>query len=64
VHGPTCIVWANLTPFSLQNVLLAKAFCPAMIEQGWGRVIAISSVCAMQCAPGLHRFINNGTSES
>ena len=36
----------------LQNVLLAKAFTPKMIKQGWGRIIAISSICAMQCAPG------------
>ena len=36
----------------LQNVLLAKAFTPKMIGQGWGRIIAISSICAMQCAPG------------
>ena len=68
----------------LQNVLLAKAFCPGMTERGWcalastartrhgpsallilvccrfeygdtavrGRIIAISSVCAMECAPG------------
>jgi 3-oxoacyl-[acyl-carrier protein] reductase len=36
----------------LQNVLLAKTFVPAMAERGWGRVIAISSVCAMECALG------------
>jgi len=23
-----------------------------MIDQRWGRIIAISSICAMQCAPG------------
>ena len=23
-----------------------------MISQRWGRIIAISSICAMQCAPG------------
>eukprot|EP01047_Picozoa_sp_COSAG01_P076727 COSAG01_NODE_13574_length_1566_cov_1.111111_1_plen_332_part_00 len=37
---------------TLQNVLLAQAFVPAMIKRGWGRVIAISSVCAMECAVG------------
>ena len=35
----------------LQNVLLAKAFVPAMIRQRWGRVIAINTECAMQCTP-------------
>jgi 3-oxoacyl-[acyl-carrier protein] reductase len=32
----------------LQNVLMAKAFVPAMIEKRWGRVIAINTECAMQ----------------
>ena len=36
----------------LQNVLLAKAFVPGMAERGWGRIVAISSVCAMECASG------------
>ena len=35
----------------LQNVLLAKAFVPAMIRKGWGRVIALNTECAMQCTP-------------
>lgn len=34
-----------------QSVLLAQAFVPSMIERGWGRVIGISSECAMQCMP-------------
>jgi 3-oxoacyl-[acyl-carrier protein] reductase len=33
----------------LQNVFLAKAFMPAMIRKGWGRVIAINTECVMQC---------------
>lgn len=33
----------------LHNVLFIKAFVPAMIEQGWGRVIGINTECAMQC---------------
>ena len=33
----------------LQNVMMAKAFAPAMIEAGWGRIIGISTECAMQC---------------
>ena len=24
MHGPTCIFWANLTPFSLEMVLLVE----------------------------------------
>jgi 3-oxoacyl-[acyl-carrier protein] reductase len=33
----------------MQNVLMTKAFVPAMVKAGWGRVIAISTECAMQC---------------
>jgi len=33
----------------LHNVFMAKAFVPAMIERQWGRVIGISTECAMQC---------------
>lgn len=32
----------------LQNVLLAKAFVPAMIERGSGRYIGINTECSMQ----------------
>jgi 3-oxoacyl-[acyl-carrier protein] reductase len=32
----------------LQNVLLAKAFVPAMIERGGGRYIGINTECSMQ----------------
>ena len=32
----------------LHNVYMAKAFVPAMIESGWGRVIGINTECAMQ----------------
>jgi len=35
----------------LHNVHMAKAFVPAMIRKGWGRVIATSTECAMQCTP-------------
>jgi len=35
----------------LHNVLMAKAFVPAMIRKGWGRVIAVNTECAMQCLP-------------
>jgi len=33
----------------LQNVLMAKAFAPSMIEKRWGRVIGINTECSMQC---------------
>ncbi len=35
----------------LQNVILAKAFVPAMIERKGGRYIGISTECAMQLTP-------------
>ncbi len=35
----------------LHNVLMAKAFVPAMIEKGWGRVIATNTECTMQMGP-------------
>lgn len=36
----------------LQNVFMAQAFVPAMVERGGGRVIAISTECAVQNLPG------------
>ena len=33
----------------LHNVLMAKAFVPAMKNKKWGRVIGINTECAMQC---------------
>ncbi len=35
----------------LQNVLMAKAFVPAMQQKRWGRVIAINTECVMQNFP-------------
>jgi len=32
----------------LQNVLMAKAFVPAMIKKRYGRIVAINTECAMQ----------------
>ena len=42
----------------MQNVLMAKAFAPAMIERGWGRIIAISTECAMQNAPSQSAYVS------
>ena len=35
----------------MQNVLMAKAFVPAMQSKNWGRFIGISTECAMQVFP-------------
>jgi 3-oxoacyl-[acyl-carrier protein] reductase len=41
----------------LQNVLMAKAFVPAMIEKKWGRIIAISTECVVQAYPGQSAYV-------
>jgi 3-oxoacyl-[acyl-carrier protein] reductase len=41
----------------LQNVMLAKAFLPAMMQKRWGRFIAINSECAMQCHPTQSAYV-------
>ncbi len=42
----------------LQNVLMAKAFAPAMIRKRWGRIIAINTECAMQNARGQSAYVS------
>jgi 3-oxoacyl-[acyl-carrier protein] reductase len=42
----------------LQNVHMAQAFVPGMIEKKWGRVIAINTECAMQNAPGQSAYVS------
>ena len=42
----------------LHNVLMAKAFVPAMIARRWGRIIAINTECAMQCFPGQSAYVS------
>ncbi|MDD5198547.1 MAG: SDR family oxidoreductase [Terrimicrobiaceae bacterium] len=42
----------------LQNVLMAKAFVPAMIASGSGRVIAINTECAMQNFPSQSAYVS------
>lgn len=42
----------------LHNVLMAKAFVPAMIARRWGRVIAISTECAMQCVSPQSAYVS------
>ncbi|MBV9851067.1 MAG: SDR family oxidoreductase [Armatimonadetes bacterium] len=41
----------------LHNLLMAQAFVPAMIEKGWGRVVAISTECAMQNFPSQSAYV-------
>ncbi len=34
---------------AMQNVLMAQAFAPHMVERKYGRIVAISSECAAEC---------------
>ena len=42
----------------LHNVLMAKAFLPAMIKRGWGRFIGINSECAMECHENQSAYVS------
>ncbi len=42
----------------LQNVLMAQAFVPAMIERKFGRIIGINTECAMQCTTGQSAYVS------
>lgn len=42
----------------LHNVLMAKAFVPAMQTKKYGRVIGINTECAMQCFPGQSAYVS------
>ena len=42
----------------LQNVLMAKAFAPAMVRRHWGRIIAINTECAMQNFPNQSAYVS------
>ena len=41
----------------MHNVLMVKAFVPEMMRQRYGRVIAISTECAMQHLPGQSAYV-------
>lgn len=41
-----------------QNVLMAKAFVPAMIQKRWGRIIAINTECSLQNHPGQSAYVS------
>lgn len=42
----------------LHNVMMAQAFVPAMIRNGYGRVIGINSECTMQSWPNQSAYIS------
>ncbi|HCK15364.1 TPA: short-chain dehydrogenase [Candidatus Poribacteria bacterium] len=42
----------------LHNVLMAKAFVPAMIDENYGRVIGINTECAMQTFEGQSAYVS------
>jgi 3-oxoacyl-[acyl-carrier protein] reductase len=42
----------------MHNVLMSKAFVPAMIKKAGGRVIAISTECAMQNTPSQSAYVS------
>lgn len=41
----------------MHNLLMARAFVPAMIEKKWGRLIAINTECAMQNFPTQSAYV-------
>jgi len=42
----------------IHNLLMVKAFVPAMIDKNSGRVIATNTECTMQCAPNQSAYIS------
>lgn len=42
----------------MQNVFLAKAFIPAMVEKKGGRYIGINTECALQCTPTESAYVS------
>lgn len=64
IHPWTSVLEESLTDYEsqfrscvLQNVLLAKAFIPAMIAKGSGRYIGINTECAMQMLPTQSAYV-------
>jgi 3-oxoacyl-[acyl-carrier protein] reductase len=43
---------------TLQNVIMAQTFVPAMLENKWGRVIGINTECAMQNFPTQSAYVS------
>lgn len=42
----------------LHNVFMAKAFVPAMMRRGWGRIIGINTECAMLNMPRQSAYVS------
>jgi len=42
----------------MHNVYMAKTFVPAMIAEGWGRVIGINTECFLQCWPSQSAYVS------
>jgi 3-oxoacyl-[acyl-carrier protein] reductase len=42
----------------MQNVLIAQTFIPHLIENEWGRMIAINTECTMQCSPNQSAYVS------
>lgn len=42
----------------LQNVLMAKAFVPAMIANNYGRIVGINTECSMQLFPSQSAYVS------
>lgn len=42
----------------MQNVLMAKAFVPGMIDGAWGRVIGINTECALLCPTNQSAYVS------
>jgi len=42
----------------LHNLFMVKAFTPAMVEKGWGRVIGINTECSLQCWPNQSAYVS------
>lgn len=57
LEQPIADYYSQFESCVLHNVLMAKAFVPAMIEKGWGRVIGTNTECAMQCFPGQSAYV-------
>lgn len=57
LEQPLADYYSQFESCVIHNVLMAKAFVPAMIEKRWGRVIATNTECAMQCFPGQSAYV-------
>jgi hypothetical protein len=57
MHGPTRIVWANLTPFSLKRHAALHASSPLYVYLAWNVVHAPDEAPAWAVAVGLGRIV-------